>query len=58
MCSVTAAAHTECERSACPSRLGDCLAEFSRGLVDRDGHPTVQARDEIIAFLAERLERK
>ncbi|MEV3854316.1 dienelactone hydrolase family protein [Streptomyces sp. NPDC050095] len=24
-------------------------------LVDRDGHPTVQARDEIIAFLAERL---
>ncbi|MFJ3788519.1 dienelactone hydrolase family protein [Kitasatospora sp. NPDC090091] len=24
-------------------------------LVDQDGHPTVQARDEIIAFLAERL---
>ena len=24
-------------------------------LVDRDGHPTIQARDEIIAFLAERL---
>jgi len=27
-------------------------------LVDRDGHPTVQARDEIIAFLAERLGKR